>query len=37
MRIIKKVQTHQEASEIVQQLQEEIHGGAIFTTADKIQ
>lgn len=37
MRIIKKAQNHQEASEIVQQLQEEIHGGAYFTTADKVQ
>lgn len=37
MRIIKKAQNHQEASEIVQQLQEELHGGAYFTTADKVQ
>lgn len=34
-RIMGEAQTHQEASEMVRKLQEEIHGGAIFTTADK--
>ncbi|HMK54374.1 MAG TPA: DUF1922 domain-containing protein [Methanobacteriaceae archaeon] len=34
-RIIGEAQDHQEASKMVRKLQEEIHGGAIFTTADK--
>lgn len=35
-RIMKKVETAQDASEAVQNLQEEKYGGSAFTTADKI-
>ena len=35
-RIFKKVETAEEASEAVRQTQEEIHGGASFTTANNI-
>jgi hypothetical protein len=35
-RIIAQAYDNQEASEMVQELQEEIYGSAYFTTADKV-
>ena len=35
-RIMAHAQDHQEASEMVQKLQEDIYGKAFFTTADKV-
>lgn len=35
-RILKKVETARDASEAVQQMQEEIHGGTMFRTAQEV-